>query len=52
MQDEPREKQVSREKHINLKRILMEAEASRMVAKFLIWQPVDGDTIHRRENIG
>lgn len=30
----------------------MEADVSRMVAKFLIWQPVDGDTIHQRENIG
>lgn len=46
IQDEPGEKEMSREKHTDQRSISVAAEATRMFSSFLIGQPVDGGTIH------
>lgn len=46
IQDEPEEKQVNREKHLKQRSISVWAEVTRVFARFLIWQQVDGGTIH------
>ena len=46
MQDEPGDMQVRTEKHTSQKSISTEAGATRIFARYLIWQPVDGGAIH------